>query len=91
MFDEALKDYEQAIQISPLNPKYLHAKGITYEALAGGIDVKYGRRRRFDLEENTMSENSDSLQVYLRKDFLEYSEMAIKMYLAVLDIDEKFT
>lgn len=34
MFEQALIDYEKAAKIAPLNPKYHHAKGITYEALA---------------------------------------------------------
>ena len=33
-FTEALKDYDTALSLSPDNPKYIHAKGITYEALA---------------------------------------------------------
>ena len=82
MFNEALQDYDTAIKISPQNPKYIHAKGITFEALAAAVDKKSGRRRRFDLEDqsSTPREDSESLTVFLRKDFLEYSERAIKMY-----------
>ena len=83
MFNEALEDYDAAIKISPNNTKYIHAKGITYEALAVAVDKKHGRRRRFDLEDGNLTprEDSESLTVFLRKDFLDYSEKAIKMYL----------
>jgi len=53
MFNKALEDYDAAIKISPNNSKYIHAKGITYEALAAAVDKKNGRRRRFDLEDGT--------------------------------------
>jgi tetratricopeptide (TPR) repeat protein len=33
-FDKAIEDYEKAAKIAPQNPKYHHAKGIAYEALA---------------------------------------------------------
>lgn len=33
-FEEAIDDYEKAAKIAPQNPKYHHAKGIAYEALA---------------------------------------------------------
>jgi hypothetical protein len=44
--------------------------------------MKHGRRRRFDLEDafSTPREDSESLTVFLRNDFLQYSEKAIKMY-----------
>lgn len=59
--------------------KYFHAKGITYEALAAGVEKKHGRRRRFDLKEqdNLNTKDTESLTVYLRQDYLEYTEKAI--------------
>ena len=82
MYYEALEDFDAAIKISN-NVKYFHAKGITYEALAAGVEKKQGRRRRFDLEEqgNLTRTDTESLNVFLRQDFLEYTEKAIHMYL----------
>lgn len=50
-FDAALEDYERAVKIAPLNPKYHHAKGITFEALAAKVDKDQGRFKRFDIDE----------------------------------------
>jgi len=82
MYNEALEDFDAAIKISN-NVKYFHAKGITYEALAAGVEKKQGRRRRFDLEEqgNLTIKDTESLTVFLRQDYLEYTEKAIHMYL----------
>jgi hypothetical protein len=38
MFDSALLYYDQALDISPNNSKYLHAKALTFEAQAIEID-----------------------------------------------------
>ena len=51
MFDEAIEDYEKATKIAPLNPKYHHAKGIAYEALAAKVEKEHGKFNRFDLIE----------------------------------------
>jgi len=78
MYNEALEDFDSAIKISN-NVKYFHAKGITYEALAARVEKKQGRRRRFDLEEqgNLTIKDTESLTVFLRQDYLEYTEKAI--------------
>ena len=49
MFDAAIDDYEKAAKIAPLNPKYHHAKGITYEALAAKVEKEHGRFNLFDM------------------------------------------
>jgi len=89
MYTEALDDFDAAIKINPNGLKYFHAKGITYEALAAGVERKHGRRRRFDLEEEG-TRTDESLTVLLRQDFLDYSQKAIEMYERVLAIDENF-
>lgn len=78
-FIEALKDYNTALSLSPDNPKYIHAKGITYEALAASVEKKHGSRRRFDFKDAdaTPREDGESLTRFLLKDFLDYSELAI--------------
>ena len=48
-FDEAIADYEKAALIAPQNPKYHHAKGIAYEAIAVKIEKVDGKQKRFDL------------------------------------------
>ena len=54
MFEAALEDYENAAKIAPLNPKYHHAKGITFEALAAKIEKEHGRFKRFDVEDQPL-------------------------------------
>jgi tetratricopeptide (TPR) repeat protein len=91
MFEEALEDYERASKIAPLNPKYHHAKGITYEALAAKVEKEHGKFKRFDLEvlpiENRFAEE---LIAYIRDDYLKFCNQAIGMYLQAVEVDENF-
>lgn len=78
---EAIDNYQAASDISSLNPKYHHAKGIAYEALAADIEKTQGRLKKFDEEELSVDMRcSDSLVSYLNEKFLEYSNQAIKHY-----------
>jgi tetratricopeptide (TPR) repeat protein len=88
-YERALMDYEEAITIQPNNPKYFHAKGIAYEAMAGEIETKHGKKRKFD-KSSRDEEQADSLKVYLRFDYLELVEESIKSYLQAIDVDENF-
>lgn len=80
-FEEAIDDYEKASKIAPQNPKYHHAKGIAYEALAAKVEKEHGKQKRFDLEVMPVEMRcSDDMASYLRDDYLRYSKDAIEMY-----------
>jgi hypothetical protein len=73
MFDAALDDYEKAVKIAPLNPKYHHAKGITFEALAAKIEKEHGRFKRFDVEDLPVASRfAEDQVVYLRDDYKKH-------------------
>jgi len=90
-FDEAIVDYEVAAKISPMNPKYHHAKGITYEALAAKIDKEFGRFIRFDEMDLPVEKRfASDLVDYLRVDYLKFCHQAIQMYQMAVEADENF-
>jgi tetratricopeptide (TPR) repeat protein len=77
-FEEALDDFERASKIAPQNPKYHHAKGITYEALSAKVEKEFGKFKRFDHEKLSIEMRfASELVAYLREDFLKYSNQAI--------------
>jgi len=80
-FDEAIEDYEKASKIAPQNPKYHHAKGIAYEALAAKVEKEHGKLKKFDLEELSVEMRcSNDMASYLRDDYLKFCRDAIRMY-----------
>jgi len=73
-----------------MNASYVHSLGKAYEAIASEIKAKFGKRKRFDLETETVFEDNQSLSDYLRDDYKAESENAIKMYMKALEINENF-
>jgi hypothetical protein len=91
MFEAALDDYEKAAKIAPLNPKYHHAKGITFEALAAKVEKEHGRFKRFDVEDLPVASRfAEDQVVYLRDDYKKNCNQAITMYLQAVEVDENF-
>jgi len=87
-YTKALEDYDTAITIQPHNAKYSHAKGITYEAMATQVEKLHGKRRRFGQESPESAEaeiqealkEGESLQIYLRRDYVDFCNLAIRCY-----------
>ena len=90
-FDEAISDYDNAARIAPQNPKYFHAKGIAYEAIAAKIEKCDGKQKRFDQEELPVEKRyADDMQSYLREDYLQNCKSAIEQYKKAIGVDENF-
>ena len=91
-FQEAISDYKEASKISPSNPKYHHAQGIAYEALAEKVVKDHGdKHRRFNFEELPVEDRcSDDMVSYLRPEYLQHCQSAIQMYQKAVDVDENF-
>ena len=61
--------------------------------MATEIEEKYTRKRNFEEEPTTESEeneSTESMRLYLRKDYLVHVESAIRAYLQSIDVDENF-
>lgn len=90
MYHEALSDYEAALVRSPMNETYAHAQGKCYEAFASIILKTHGKRKRFDLQPDLLREDNESMLSYLRQDYVEQIDNAIKMHLQAIEINENF-
>lgn len=91
MVEAALEYYEKAAKIAPLNPKYHHAKGITFEAFAANIEKEHSKFKRSDVEDLPFASRfAEDQIVYLRDDCKKNCNQAITMYLQAVKVDENF-
>ena len=102
-FDKAVADYEAAVRIKPLEPKFHHALGLTYEAQALQEEE---RMMKEGVEEEDYEENKENLgtieasqgagytltpqQSLVKAKIFPLAKLSIKHYLDALQVDEKF-
>ena len=102
-FDKAVADYEAAVRIKPLEPKFHHALGLTYEAQALQEEE---RMMKEGVEEEDYEENKENLgtieasqgagytltpqQSLVKAKIFPLAKLSIKHYLDALQVDENF-